>query len=805
MTNLTINENDVKEYFRFLDHRLDKIQTVCFLDISSKEVIKGFGIKYGTVRDVLEMCRTMEMPYTLHTCLNLGNLKGRQTQHMESTRVLCVDLDRIIENIQIKQWVEELQIGMVVESSPGKFHLYWHLESSLTQWKIYQLALAFNFKADLNLDQVSKTIRVPGIERVCKDGTSFMPSIKYLNHESLILTDSNIIKVFPHIEHQYRTALEFKKKVASETRAALKKARGEAKRGSSVVEKVEAPIIGRNNALYSEVREEVITEGLSVEEAQQVGADINGHFKEPLDEREVIKTVDSAYKAGVERLEEIERVKEEQKGKLKAINFNYNYELGVLKHDRFTDCGGMERMMQKHFHRLFRTQDSLSVFDETNKTWTTQKKSEELLQSLVGDVIEDMLNDEKFIDECCLDSKGKFSESAWKRERAKWRSGSKHKTLIEMLKREPRIIGKKISECDANLNLLHCKNGALNLLTGEIREARAQDYFLRQTGVVYDKNARCPWWENFISEIYAENETPSEIISFIQQVFGYTLTGNIGEQCIFIHCGSGANGKSRILYALKILLGEYTGIIEPKSMSQNPKAIRTEFNRLGFKFEGNRCVLIDDLNTETQWDESLVKNLTSHSLLARQLYAEERTIPNRAKIHIGCNSIPETMAGGYSVFRRLCIINYPRVFPINNVKYMEIERNIEKEVSGILNWALQGLWRTQREYGGTIKRPTEVYAAMEEYESGSFNVTSVFPKLFVKPEAHEEEEHWISVNELTDIINNYLTSIGKREKHISVDSAGRLLIKYYSKKRIWTEGRTNKAVVYSVKLLGSQL
>jgi len=49
----------------------------------------------------------------------------------------------------------------------------------------------------------------------------------------------------------------------------------------------------------------------------------------------------------------------------------------------------------------------------------------------------------------------------------------------------------------------------------------------------------------------------SNLIEFLQRAVGYSLSGDITEQCFFLLYGSGANGKSVPLEILRSLLGDY--------------------------------------------------------------------------------------------------------------------------------------------------------------------------------------------------------------------------------------------------------
>jgi putative DNA primase/helicase len=102
--------------------------------------------------------------------------------------------------------------------------------------------------------------------------------------------------------------------------------------------------------------------------------------------------------------------------------------------------------------------------------------------------------------------------------------------------------------------LLNVQNGTIDVTTGEFREHRQEDMITKIAKVDYNPQADCPLWKQFIREIM---DYKAEVITFVQTVAGWALTGDISEQTMFILFGSGANGKSTFLNTIMYLLGDY--------------------------------------------------------------------------------------------------------------------------------------------------------------------------------------------------------------------------------------------------------
>lgn len=91
--------------------------------------------------------------------VNEGDGNGRKAQNVIKVRALFVDLD----GVTWQPAAEALKPHIIVESSPGRFHLYWKVrDCPLHQFKILQKAIATKFHGDKSCIDLSRVLRVPG-------------------------------------------------------------------------------------------------------------------------------------------------------------------------------------------------------------------------------------------------------------------------------------------------------------------------------------------------------------------------------------------------------------------------------------------------------------------------------------------------------------------------------------------------------------------------------------------------------------------------------------------------------------------
>ena len=68
------------------------------------------------------------------------------------------------------------------------------------------------------------------------------------------------------------------------------------------------------------------------------------------------------------------------------------------------------------------------------------------------------------------------------------------------------------------------------------------------TAVNYDPKAKAPTWEKFVARIMGHDQ---EMVEYLQRAVGYSLTGDVSEQVMFVAIGDGSNGKSTFLESIR--------------------------------------------------------------------------------------------------------------------------------------------------------------------------------------------------------------------------------------------------------------
>ena len=257
------------------------------------------------------------------------------------------------------------------------------------------------------------------------------------------------------------------------------------------------------------------------------------------------------------------------------------------------------------------------------------------------------------------------------------------KAMIELARWLPGICV-PVGIMDSDPWLLNCQNGTLDLRTGELRCHDPSDLITKILPVNYEPDAACPVWEAIIAKIMGGDQ---EKIDFLKRVFGYSLTGLITEQCLFVFYGSGANGKSTILEIFRELLAGYAMHTTTASLlGSSGSPIRNDLARLN----GSRLVSAAEVGMGKKLDEALVKQLTGgDQVTARFLYREYFEYKPEFKLFIAANHKPEIQGVDHGIWRRIHLIPFDFTIPADEID-RDLPNKLRAELSGILTWAVQG-------------------------------------------------------------------------------------------------------------------
>lgn len=273
-------------------------------------------------------------------------------------------------------------------------------------------------------------------------------------------------------------------------------------------------------------------------------------------------------------------------------------------------------------------------------------------------------------------------------------------------------------DLDTNDYLLNVQNGTIDLSedTPKFLQHTPNMLLSKICNVNYNPAASCKEWEKFLCQIMQGNQ---EKIKYLQKIAGLSLTGNTQEETCFILYGSTTrNGKSTFCETLIYLLGDYALTMKPESLAIKQNTDSRQASGDIARLAGCRFCNASEPPKRMLIDTALLKSLLGRdSITARHLHQREFSFIPKFKLVINTNYLPAITDDTVFTSGRINVISFDRHFESEEQdKHLKDKLRQDSELSGILNWCIDGL-RMYRKEG--LYTPAAVQQATETYRTDS--------------------------------------------------------------------------------------
>jgi putative DNA primase/helicase len=244
------------------------------------------------------------------------------------------------------------------------------------------------------------------------------------------------------------------------------------------------------------------------------------------------------------------------------------------------------------------------------------------------------------------------------------------------------------------------QNGLLDLDTLELKPFDKDKIFTFKSNVTYDKTKTCPKFLKAVSEWVDPQDVP-----LLQEIAGYCLLNGMPFHHLFFLHGTGFNGKGSFIRTLEAVLGENN--CANLGLEQFDGAHRFAMARL----YGKKINVSSEPRTDRDLQTNVIKNISGEDRIDGELKNKQQTInfTNTAKTFILGNKFPKVNDNTTAFWERVIILRFPSNF-IGDKQVPTIWNTWIKdkdEMSGILNWMIEGLHRLIKNNGFTKTKTSE--------------------------------------------------------------------------------------------------
>jgi P4 family phage/plasmid primase-like protien len=254
--------------------------------------------------------------------------------------------------------------------------------------------------------------------------------------------------------------------------------------------------------------------------------------------------------------------------------------------------------------------------------------------------------------------------------------------------------------------LIAVKNGILNIYTKELKPFSPDFIVFNAFSETYNPEIDCPENKKFMSQVLHEKD-----ILMLQEFLGHCLEQTCQYDKALMLIGATSTGKTTFLEVWKAFLGKKNiAAISLQELATDKYALADLYAKV--------ANIYDDLPNIALKDISIFLQLvTGATLSAQHKYKDRFNFENRAKLVFATNEPPKPPEDADAYFRRWLMGTFPFQFTNDSVPKKDpniIKKLItEDELTGLLNWALEGLERLTKRGDFTASKTIE--EAREQY------------------------------------------------------------------------------------------
>lgn len=249
-----------------------------------------------------------------------------------------------------------------------------------------------------------------------------------------------------------------------------------------------------------------------------------------------------------------------------------------------------------------------------------------------------------------------------------------------------------VDELDNDLDLFNTKAGTIHLPTAKLRKHNKRD-LITKLSPIESLGGGSVHFQQFLE---SATNGDADLMSYLQRIAGYSLSGFTSQQEFYVLYGPTASGKSKFLEALKYAWGDYSASLDINSLTLRRRSGSSPSPDIA-RLVGKRLVISSENNYSYRFDPAFVKLLTGEdTIVARHMYGDLFDFKPQFKLLIATNDLPILPEEDEAIWRRIRCIPFSNSIP-ESQRDRNLGDKLQKDAPAIINWALEGYkkWRQE--------------------------------------------------------------------------------------------------------------
>lgn len=347
--------------------------------------------------------------------------------------------------------------------------------------------------------------------------------------------------------------------------------------------------------------------------------------------------------------------------------------------------------------------------------------------------------------------------------------------------------GEFLNNLDKDNYLLGCNNCVIDFREKTHRKGKHDDYISKSTGIVYlpleEYRKKQPHLiaeiEEFMAQLfpetiqYDEKDSTKEISrdsslrSYMWDHLASTLLGTIENQTFNIYNGSGANGKSKLVELMSLVLGEYKSTVPLSLITQKRTNIGGTSSEV-YNLMGTRYAVMQEPSKNDKINEGIMKELTGGDpIQCRALFKDSVTFIPQFKLVVCANHLFDVVSNDDGTWRRLRKVDFNSKFtddpyndpnfPVKDYPYQykvdtKIDEKFKVWAPVLLSMLVDIAYRTQ----GKVRDVKPVMSATDDYRKDQDVILAFHNATFVASDNEHKSNVGIKEREITQKFSKYL-------------------------------------------------